>query len=235
MPKPKPSWGPRRVSVRAKDLALPELQETWQGRMSAKEVDVLASLEQKLGGTTAPADGNASARALEYATSHVFERKSVVPERQLLATALWHSAGKSTVEEIQRQAETNDFIIGNRNDRRMVTTRSVLDEERHVIDFARNGRGTCRAFARRHDKFNRDWLNDSQKKAVKHVVESRDRIILVRGAAGVARRRICPTATSGAGRRRGFRRRTGFSPHSSRPHPRRTKFDQEGLDAAVAK
>ena len=97
----------------------------------------------KLGGDAEPTDANASARAMEYARSHVFERKSVVPERQFLATALWQSVGQATVEQVEREADRSDLIIGNRNGRRMVTTRDVLEEERQVIDFAREGRGTC--------------------------------------------------------------------------------------------
>ena len=56
-----------------------------------------------------------------------------------------------------------------------------------MIDFARKGRGACRPFAKRHQAFKRDWLNDAQKAAVRHIVESRDRVILVRGAAGVGK------------------------------------------------
>ncbi len=36
-------------------------------------------------------------------------------------------------------------------------------------------------------KFKRDWLNASQRAAVRHILESHDRVILVRGAAGVGK------------------------------------------------
>ena len=111
----------------------------------------------------------------------------MVPERQYLTTALWHSVGQATVEDVQREADRSGLITGTRDGRRMVTTRDVLNEERQVIDFARDGRGTCVPFAKHHDSFTRDWLNDDQKKAVKHIVESRDRVMLVRGAAGVGK------------------------------------------------
>jgi conjugative relaxase-like TrwC/TraI family protein len=183
----KAELGAKTRERKAKDLTFPELQDTWRSRMSERDLEILANLEQKLGGEAEPADSDASARAMEYATAHVFERKSVVPERQFLAAALRHSVGQATVEEVHREADRSGLITGERNGRRMVTTRDVLDEERQVIDFARNGRGSCTPFARQHDTFNRDWLNDAQKNAVKHIVESRDRVMVVRGAAGVGK------------------------------------------------
>jgi ATP-dependent exoDNAse (exonuclease V) alpha subunit len=95
--------------------------------------------------------------------------------------------GQTSVEEIEREADRSGLITGERNGQRMVTTREVLGEEQQVVEFAREGRGTCKPFVEKHSSFHRDWLNDDQKKAVKHIVESHDRIMLVRGAAGVGK------------------------------------------------
>ncbi len=186
-PEEKAELGAKTREHKRKNLMIPELQDEWRSRMSAPELDALATLQDKLGGDADPRDGNASARAVQYAIGHVFERKSVVPERELLATALRQAVGQATVEQVLRQAERSDLIVGERNGRRMTTTRDVLAEERHVIDFARDGRGACRPISKRHQAFKRDWLSDAQKAAVRHIVESRDRIIVVRGAAGVGK------------------------------------------------
>jgi conjugative relaxase-like TrwC/TraI family protein len=170
-----------------KDLALPELQEAWRSRMSEAELDAVAALQDKIGGDAAPRDNNAAERGVQYALDHVFERKSVVPERELLATAMRQAVGHATVEQVLDKAERTDLIVGERNGRRMTTTREVLGEERDVIDFAREGRGTCEPIHKRHVAFNRDWLTEAQKAAVRHIVESRDRVILLRGSAGVGK------------------------------------------------
>ena len=170
-----------------KDLTLPELQETWRGRLSRQERDALASLAEKLGGDAEPRNGNASRRAMEYAIGAGFERRSVMPERELLAIALKQSVGQATVEQVLDRAAQSELIIRDRSGRRMATTRDVLQEERRVIEFAKEGRGRCRPFVGKDRKFKRDWLNDEQKKAVRHIVESRDRTIVVRGAAGVGK------------------------------------------------
>ncbi len=183
----KDGLGAKTREHKQKNLSFPELQKTWQSRMTAEERQLLASLEQRIGGDAEPVDDSAAARGLEYAVGHMFERKSVVPERRLLAEALKHSVGEASPESVHQAYERSDLIRGDRDGQKMATTRDVLKEERRVIAFARQGRGACKPYSKHHDSFKRDWLNDAQKKAVKHIVESRDRIILLRGAAGVGK------------------------------------------------
>jgi hypothetical protein len=89
----------------------------------------IESLERRLGGDTEPAGCSATAKGLEYATSHAFERKSVVPERHVLALALRHSVGAARVEAVLKHAATIPFTHGERDGQKMVTTREVLDQE----------------------------------------------------------------------------------------------------------
>jgi conjugative relaxase-like TrwC/TraI family protein len=183
----KAELGAKTREHKQKNLKFEELQTIWRERMTDEERSSLDALAAKIGGDAEPADDTAAARAVEYATGHVFERKSVAPERHLLATALKQSVGEATVEQVEREADASGLIVGERNGRRMVTTRDVLAEEQRVIDFARDGRGTCKPFEKHHDRFARDWLNDAQKNAVRHILESRDRVTILRGAAGVGK------------------------------------------------
>jgi conjugative relaxase-like TrwC/TraI family protein len=168
-----------------KDLTLRELQDMWRDRMTRREREALASLAEKIGGDAKPG-GDAADRAMEYAIGHAFERRSVMPERDVLAIALKHGVGKATVEDVLDRAAQSDLIIGDRNGRRMATTREALKEERFVIDFAKEGRGRCRPLVGKGWRIRRD-LNEGQKNAVRHVLESRDRVIAVSGAAGAGK------------------------------------------------
>jgi conjugative relaxase-like TrwC/TraI family protein len=183
----KDGLGARTREHKQKDLAFGDLQALWRGRMTPQERHALAALEARIGGDAEPADDAAAGRGLSYATAHAFERKSVVAERRLLASALRHSVGKATVEEVQWTFDASDLIWGERHGQKVVTTRAVLAEEQRMIEFAREGRGTCKPFAPGYDTFKRDWLNPAQKNAVRHILESRDRIMIVRGAAGVGK------------------------------------------------
>jgi len=189
-PHAKDELGARTRESKQKDLSFSELQDTWRGRMTPQEIDALKTLERRIGGDSEPQDGNAAARALEFAIGHEFERKSVTPERQLFATALRRGAGSASAERILDEAKRSDLIVGQRNGRRMATTRDVLEEEKRVIDFVRKGRGACEPLVRGARAFKRDWLNDGQRKAVAHILASRDRVTAIRGAAGVGKTKL---------------------------------------------
>jgi len=183
----KSELGAKTRSRKQKDLSMPELEQAWRERMTPSEIAALESLASLVGGDSEPVDPSAAVRGIEYAIGHEFERNSVVPERTFLATALKRSAGAARVEEVLDAAKRADLIRGKRDGRPMVTTRGVLAEERRLVDFARQGRGTCRPFVSRDVSFTRDWLNDDQKHAVRHILASRDRVLLVRGLAGVGK------------------------------------------------
>jgi conjugative relaxase-like TrwC/TraI family protein len=183
----KAELGAKTRQSKKKELSFPELQAAWRDRMTPEEQDVMKALEQKLGGDAEPIDSTAARRAVDYAIGHSFERKSVIDERRLLAEALKHGVGHATVEDVQRAMAASDVITADHRGRRMATTGEVLDEERQLLQFAREGRGTCAPFVAHDREFTRDWLSSEQKAAVRHVTESRDRVMIVRGAAGVGK------------------------------------------------
>ncbi|MEM7518878.1 MAG: AAA family ATPase, partial [Planctomycetota bacterium] len=68
-----------------------------------------------------------------------------------------------------------------------VTTREVLEAERRMIAYARDGRGTRLPIARGEHRFGRDWLNDQQRRAVLHVLRSKDAVTAISGGAGTGK------------------------------------------------
>ena len=71
--------------------------------------------------------------------------------------------------------------------RPMATTKEMLALEARLIDFAREGRGRCRPLGDPERPCSRDWFNDGQKAAVRHVLGSRDRVMIIRGVAGTGK------------------------------------------------
>ncbi|MBC7855284.1 MAG: relaxase domain-containing protein [Pirellulaceae bacterium] len=186
-PAEKGELGAKTRERKAKNLTAGQLRDEWQSRMSADERASLADVQARAKPGERVRDDLAAENALQYAVGHCFERKSVVPERTLLAEALQHSVGQATVEEVQRQASASGIIIGTHKGRRMATTPTVLGEEQRIIRFAREGRGRCAALGDPSRPFKRDWLNESQRNAVRRVLGSRDRVMVIRGAAGVGK------------------------------------------------
>ncbi len=183
----KAELGAQTREKKAKDLSMRQLRELWVDRLSPQEQAVIDSLSHRIGREQLPEDGHTARDAVERAMEHCFERASVVPERTLLAEALKQGVGKGSRQTIERLVSQQPLIRGERKGRRLVTTREVLDEEQRLLAYARDGRGACRPINPGRTRFNREWLNPQQQAAVRHVLESRDRVILIRGAAGTGK------------------------------------------------
>jgi conjugative relaxase-like TrwC/TraI family protein len=183
----KDELGAKTRSHKVANLSMPALRAEWLSRLTPDEQDAIASVEKLLGGESRPNEEKAASRAVNFAIAHEFERKSVVPERMLLATALKQAVGQSSADEVRRAMAAKELLVHERQGRRMATTRDVLDEESRIIAYARNGRGTRRPLGRKNRPLKREWLNASQRTAVEHVLSSSDSVIMVRGAAGVGK------------------------------------------------
>src|SRR5581483_5269491 len=125
--------------------------------------------------------------AVDHSIEHSFVREAVVPERKLLTEALKRGIGSVTVEGVTREMAKRPLIRSDVAGRRMTTTKEMLALESRLTDFARLGRGRCRPLGDPERTCSRDWFNDGQKAAVRHVLGSRDRIMIIRGVAGTGK------------------------------------------------
>jgi conjugative relaxase-like TrwC/TraI family protein len=196
-PEAKSELGAKTRERKKKDLTLDELRPEWASRLSKDERAALDALMNKVGGSAIPEDSDAAREAVERATEHCFERKSVVPERTLLAESLKRSVGKASLQSVERAFRKQDLVTALRDGRQMVTTPEVLAEEKRLLAFARQGRGTQTRLGTGTHPFQREWLNDGQRLAVTHVLGSRDRVMLIRGAAGVGKTSMMQEAVEG--------------------------------------
>ncbi|MBX3351663.1 MAG: DUF853 family protein [Phycisphaeraceae bacterium] len=186
-PDAKAELGAQTRSGKAKELSMPELDGLWRSRITEQEAAALNSLTRRIGRVSIGEDDRAAVDAVERAMAHSFERSSVLPERTLQAEALRQGVGVASRESIERLTAAQPLIRATRDGRRLVTTREVLEEETHMLAFARGGRGSCRPISLDKQQCHREWLNTQQKAAVSHVLQSRDRVVLIRGAAGTGK------------------------------------------------
>lgn len=186
-PDAKGELGARTREKKQKNLRFEELQEQWKSRMSGEELAAITGVKGRIGAESIGEDDRLADEAVKHALGHCFERASVVPERKLLREALRRSVGAASPEMVMDHVAREGLITAERDGRRFATTRAVLEEERRMIDFARNGRGSCRRLGGGSHVFNRSWLNVEQRRAVEHVLQSRDRVIVIRGVAGTGK------------------------------------------------
>lgn len=195
--KAKSELGAKTRERKQKDLSLDELREEWRSRLTDEEFTAIQVVADKIGGRPWEEDADAARESIERSVEHVFERQSVVGERELLSQSLKRSVGKASVASLEDAFRRHDLVSADRNGRRMVTTPGVIAEEKKMIAFAREGRGTQHRLGKKSYRIQRDWLNADQRRAVEHVLSSRDRVTLVRGAAGVGKTTMMQEAVTG--------------------------------------
>lgn len=199
--------GARTREQKALYLDQSTLKAAWQGRLSATDRTALDAVLST--GSSADSGGQTGItpeEALAYAVTASFERVSVVSEKQLYETALRRGVGAVSPEEIAAAAERAGILTATVNGRKLVTTREVLAEEEAMLAFARNGRGTLRSLGGlAAEYYHSDTLNPGQVAAVKHVLTSSNRVMLIRGRAGTGKTTLMKEAVTQIEKRSGKR------------------------------
>jgi len=162
------------------ELKEDDLTRYWQSRLSDKE---RAGIERLAGHKSYQSDER---QATRYAIAHMFERDSVVDERRLYEAAIRHGIGCVSPEGVRAEAVRQGVLSNGKE----ATTRDLLAEERWIIAFARDGRGTCNPMATEEQLAGQkdfQGLSAEQKSVVMHIGRSTDRVIVVEGDAGTGK------------------------------------------------
>lgn len=187
-----------------------ELRARWDARLTDDERTLLRDLDEGAGGSApGPDDGGplhpsrAAEEALDWAIAHCFERRSALPRRRLIAEALRCGVGRTTPELVEAAFAQRTFLTRQSRGQEWVTVPAVLNEEARVLEFAVSGRGSCPSFAQRIERLHGapwTWRNESlsaeQQSAVSGVLASPDRLIVLRGAAGVGKTTMAAEAVA---------------------------------------
>jgi conjugative relaxase-like TrwC/TraI family protein len=166
-------------------LSWEALRMEWKNRLSDSEREGLARVHRREQPVLRPQRGEKA--AVDHAVEHSYVREAVVPERKLVTEALKRGIGAVTVEGVIDEVGKRPLIRSEVAGRKMATTTEMLALESRLIDFARDGRGRCRPLGNADRPFQRDWLNEGQKNAIRASLASRDRISVIRGIAGTGK------------------------------------------------
>jgi ATP-dependent exoDNAse (exonuclease V) alpha subunit len=172
---------------KAKGLNEKEQYEHWKNRLSKDEFKTLFKLQ---GLPKKPKQKISAKKAIERSLEHHCERNSAFKEKDVLAYALKTSYGDLLPKDVQKAlSEREDIIKAELDVVPYITTRRMLKEERNLVMAAANGKGKYVAF---HPTYNpkQSFLNQQQTKAISQVLNSRDFITGIKGAAGVGKSTI---------------------------------------------
>lgn len=157
------------------------LRDDWRRQLSAEERRALRDVRH-----ATPADKpHLSARELvSWADEHLFERRAVVNDFELLSAALKRGLGSEVnVAALRTEIDSRDYV--REAGRSELTSRDVLRAELAVVLAAREGAKS--RFPLVWDYTAPRTLSTEQSDAVRQILSSRDVITLFRGGAGTGK------------------------------------------------
>jgi conjugative relaxase-like TrwC/TraI family protein len=177
-----------------KQFTKQELRERWNARVSPEE---RANIQNNPRNEVPAPQKISEMKAMDFAMQHCYERASIVTDKELLRHALRFGMGDVDVAQIKRQLLRDEFIKENLDGRQWLTTKDVLAEEKRLIDFVQDGKGKFKPFASGKYQFQNPKLSDEQRAAVRHVLQSTDRVTAIRGGAGTGKTTMMREAVAG--------------------------------------
>ena len=189
--------GARTREQKIDELSPEDQRQQWRGRVAPNRLESLEALYRESRVREGQEPPDRSKEALRWSLDHLLERESVVTERKLLTEALREGVGAVTLEGLREAMDADAGLIrAEIGGVRMVTTRAIVAEEKSLLDHARRGKG-------RSEPLNpggtiRDGrLSGEQRKAVDHIWNSKNPIILFRGVAGTGKTTAAKEAVRG--------------------------------------
>ncbi len=168
--------------AKRKDVTLEDYREYWASLVTPEEGRIVAdTIDRAKRGENPPPEHKTEA-AMAHAIAHHFQRNSVVEFNDLAITAMEKSMGGALPCDFEPEARRQGIL----SDGDRATTRAVWEQEQKIIGFARAGKGIFEPLAAGKET-GLSGLSDEQKAAVRHVWDSTDQVMLIRGGAGTGK------------------------------------------------
>lgn len=190
--KEKDKLGAKTRASKRTGLTQKEILQNWQNRLSNDDkIELINTTKQS------PARSISEEHALSYAIENSFERNSVISENKLLTNALQYGVGSLDENSLTKEFKKFGIIKKSINGENYVTTRKILEEEKEMLNFAKQGRGKRKSLGNINFKPSVDFLNDNQKNAIDHILKSKDEVTIITGEAGVGKTTLMKEAVNG--------------------------------------
>ena len=168
------------------EISTRELRQKQRERLTPNEKKLLARTRGDTHRITPMVDS--SARSLDHAKDHIFERVSVARDHELLTEALRHGRGRIRLAELKGEMSVQESAARILRSGREVATAVSLEREQNMIAAVNRGLGGLEPLARAAHAFVvSDRLRRGQQHAVEFVLRSRDLAVSISGAAGTGK------------------------------------------------
>jgi conjugative relaxase-like TrwC/TraI family protein len=165
-----------------KGISTNEVREHQLTQLSPDERQSLQTLRSSAQPTYLPRIALLENQVFNHAVAHVFERKSVVPEHELLNVALSQRPGEVDLSKLKTLVSYSEDLV---KTERGLSTQQILVTELTLIQTVNDG---CDSVAPLHPGYRpTDWLGEDQQRAIYHVLRTSDRITGLKGLAGTGK------------------------------------------------
>ena len=165
-----------------KGISTTEVRERQLAQLQPDELQALQKLSASFQPVRQVRKFEPENEALNYAVAHVFERKSVVPEHELLGAALAQHPGEMDLPTLKAAVKCSADLVKTEHG---LSTAQILATELDLIQTVNAG---CDALAPLHPGHRpAEWLGEDQKRAIYHVLRTGDRITGLHGLAGTGK------------------------------------------------
>jgi len=165
-----------------KGISTTEVREQQLAQLQLDELQALQKLTTSVQPVRQVRRFEPENQALNYAVAHVFERKSVVPEHELLGVALAQHPGELDLPALKQAAKYSAQLV---KTERGLSTPQILETE---LDLIQTVNVACDTVVPIHPSYRpADWLGEDQQRAIYHVLRTHDRITGLRGLAGTGK------------------------------------------------
>lgn len=178
-------------------FTIAELRDIWKARLYPKQrtlLDRVINLARH-GLIAAPRDDVRQIMGVELGDA--LKSESAVSEKAVLTQVLRRGFGAVVSGDAKAALEARGIIRGKVGGRSWITTAEAHACEQAVVAFARDGRSSCAPLGAGGYRIAADWLNDQQRTAINYVWRSQDRVMMVRGGAGVGKTTLMGEAAAG--------------------------------------
>ena len=171
---------------KAEDLTFDELRAVWRARLLPKDYQALKGLEAAAQHQPARMEPVSVLRLVRSELADALRSDSAISEKDLLTRVIRRGYGAVRAADVQAALDAQGIIRGEVSGRVWITTEEAHRQEHAVVGYAREGR-VARAPLGHGDYQPAEFLNNEQRTAVQHIWSSPDRVMLVRGGAGVGK------------------------------------------------
>ena len=192
-------------SKKTKQYSLEELIQIWTSQLTENELRAIERARNDGGdddGPWAPSGKVSAEQSVNWALKHGHESYSSMNHRRVIADALKFGVGHVSLEEIEKNiAKRDDIIKFTKAGEKRIGHRDILKQELDVIDRAKAGKGTRKPLISSKIEFEpiiedgkRFELTSDQILAIRHILGSRDKTVLIEGRAGTGKTRMMKSA-----------------------------------------